>query len=67
MLTDHDPNVGRYARMEPEQLRRKLEALQEEEDAAVSAVEERVERARGVMQRALRDIARRSKREGESS
>ena len=27
VLTDHDPNLGRYAKMDPDQLRRKLEAL----------------------------------------
>ena len=63
VLTDHDPNLDRYARMDTEQLERKLEALREEEDEAVSAVMERGEAARVIMERALRDISRRSKGE----
>ena len=63
VLTDHDPNLGRYAKMDPDQLRRKLEALREEEEGAVSAVLERGEVARVIMERALREMARRSKGE----
>ena len=49
--------------MDPDQLRRKLEALREEEEGAVSAVLERGEVARVIMERALREMARRSKGE----
>ena len=49
--------------MDTEQLERKLEALREEEDEAVGAVMERGEAARVIMERALRDISRRSKGE----
>ena len=63
VLTDHDPNLGRYEKMDPEHLLRKLEALREEEEAAICAVLERGEVARMIMERALRDISRRSKGE----
>ena len=50
--------------MEPEQLKRKLVALREEEEEAVGAVVERGEVARVIMERALREmISRRSKGE----
>ena len=84
VLTDHDPNLGRYSRLDEEHLRLKLlvyfqlcvyflvsclftfsQALREEENEAIGAVLERGEAARVVMERALRDIARRS--QGEST
>ena len=56
VLTDHDPNETHYSKCGVEQLRKKLESLEDEETEAVTAVGERFDAARAIMELRIKEM-----------
>lgn len=59
MLTDHDPNEFHYSKLEVDQLQLKLVSLTSEEDEARTAIQQRYESMREIIEKRIRDLKKR--------